>query len=781
MPLKPGVIDRDFLKSTRDAVNESKVRRGKKQALETLDEWEKSGEITPEEFQLYKDYASSVGAYYKKLQRGWWKAHNDKNKRAQDGLHNKMSVEGQVLMQHQTITSELREAAAKTAVQALAGGLTGPAGVLAAYAAYTNSSNWTNSETEKTRAVLEQINNLKSGESPMITNQNEVQPVHHKEIWKTMNDLLDKAVEDGKNGKPVEIDLQYYELTSHEMVKKIADAAKAGNKVRLNLDAGRLTFPAKDSEGDTYFNLDATPDKIRTIIQLASVPDADIAVSLFPQKDLLGSPTELMHRKVMRVGDQVLVGGMNANLGSGENVDSSYLVEGEAATKLAENVARDIKNSKGATLENIWGEAHIEKFSETSLKLGPRGFIALLDCLRGPEPAGAEPPEIQTYEELAALAKEAGVKLSTLVTEQPDGAEAAFTKMMNGRGHLTLSKKGKNLLQAQIDRAIKLTNAPKNLKKLDDMQAPDGKVKGTVRVDVADQPSEREALVLNAISDAEKFVYLPAFVLTRSVAAALVARRDQVAAEGGNLDVRVLVDASIYPHGGTPNSYGVKFLEDHGIQPRWSKLERSGAHDRKIHAKHMITDKGEVTGSTNFSTKGLRDNWETSVYVHYNGEPAAEKAKESSTGEFDSLWNDGFELNSTDYAALLNRGTPAEDSPYIIDQSRDSAITQVLYMLGNYERETGKFHQTLLHENAEVNARFEALRADGYSYGDSLLQAVDDVLGTDEHKRLLSGLSTDQSLNQLAERVRAYKNGVEPTVEEVILENYPEELETFFA
>lgn len=782
VPLRPGTVDREFLKSAKSAVSESKVRRGQKAVIEILDTWKKTGELSPADFQLYSDYTSNVGSYYKTLQKSWWDARKEKNEKAQNALQAKMAVEGQVLEQAKSIQHELRHAGAKAAVQALGGSLSGPAGILAAYAAYTNSMNWTPSEIEKTRLVLEEMKALESGSSAMITENNDVKPVHHKKIWKEMNDLLDKAIEQGKAGNPTEVDLQYYELTSHEMVEKIADVAKAGNKVRLNLDAGRLTFPTKDSEGDYYFNLDATPDKLRTIIQLSSIPDADVAVSLFPQKELLGSPNHLMHRKVMRVGEEVLVGGMNANLGSGENVDSGYVVKGSGAVRLSRNLARDIQNSKGADLEDIWGSAHIEKFSGSSVKLGPRGFIALLDCLSGPEPVGTNPPEIKTYEQLEALAEKAGVKLSSLVTEKPSEVEAAFTKMMSGRGHLTLSNKGKSLLKSQIERAIKLTGGEENQARLDDMALPTGKTGGAARVDVADSSTEREALVLNTIAQAEKFVYLPTFVLTQAVAAALVARRDQLAEQGKNLDIRVLVDSSIYPHGGTPNSYGVKHLEDHGIQPRWSKLERSGNHDRKIHAKHMITDRGEITGSTNFSVKGLRSNWETSVFVHADTEdPQAVAARDESVKQFEELWDKGYELDSTDYAVLLNRGTPAEKSSYIIDQNRDNAITQILYRLNNYERETGKFHQTLLHQNEAINVRFHELQKEGYSYGDSLLQAAEDVLGKKQHAQLLTGLSSDRSLRELAENVRAYKNGEDPKYTDILIENIPEEVETFFA
>ena len=58
--------------------------------------------------------------------------------------------------------------------------------------------------------------------------------------------------------------------------------------------------------------------------------------------------------------------------------------------------------------------------------------------------------------------------------------------------------------------------------------------------------------MLTAIQEAEEFIYMPAFVITRSVASMLVARRDELKAEGSDSDIRVIADPGI-PDGGTPN------------------------------------------------------------------------------------------------------------------------------------------------------------------------------------------------------------------------------------
>lgn len=762
--LRKDRINSGFLKTASAAIDSSTVRKGKNAALEALKGWTESPELDQDSYQAFKDYAVGVKDKYSDLQSKWWDAHNAEDTKAKHALEERMMVEGEVLLHQKKLETELREATALAATQAIAGSLAGPAGVVAAYAAYSNSTGgWTSTETENIESVLKELNALQDGTSTMITEGNAVEQVHRSKLWKTMNDLLDGAIKDAEKGKPVEIDLQLYELTSFEIINKLALAAKAGNKVRLNLDPGRLAFPSRDSEGDSYFSLDATPDKVRTILQLTQLKNADVAVSLFPPKQELNSASDLMHRKVMRVGDKVLVSGMNANLGSGENVDSGYLVKGKAATKLAENLARDIQTSKGATLEDIWGEHHIKKFEETNLKLGKRGFIALLDSLGGPSPAGTEMPDIETFSEFEKLAKKAGVNFVDLVTEDPENLQSSVERMLSGRYLLTLSDKGKDMLQSLIGRAIEATNSEDNLKKLDDIELPSTRKVGNARVDVADSPVEREALVLSAISQAEEFVYMPAFVVTRAVAAALVARKEQVEAGGGHLDVRVVADSALYPHGGTPNSFGVKFLEDHGIQPRWSKLERSGDHDRKIHAKQMITERGEVTGSTNFSNKGLRENWETSVFVHFDkNDKKSMAAKDESIQQFETLWDRAYEVNSLQHSALFKHGSPAENSEWLLEEGRDSAIKHTLNLLGNYERETGKFHQSLLENDQRIADKFNTLRDEGYSYGDSLLQAAESVLGTESYRGTLASFNSEANLDKLQKMVEAKSRGEDP-------------------
>ena len=746
------------MEGAKSALENSKVRKGRVGAARILDGWTTKEPLSSEQFESLDTYVDSVQKSFNKLENKWWKLHKaDPDSAEKKDIEQQMGVEGEVLLYHDKLTTELREANARAAVQAMAGTLSGVPGLVAAYSAYANGKTWTGPETEDTRAVIQEMKALDSGSSTMVTTGNSVEQVHREKLWKKMHSMLDESIEKAEGGKPTELDVQLYELTSFEMIKKIARSGQAGNKVRLNLDAGRLNFPSRDAEGEEYFSLDAIPDKIRTIIQLATLPDADIGVSLFPQKKVLNSPTDLMHRKVIRLGDEVLVSGMNANLGSGENVDSGYVVKGPAAEKLSQNLVRDIQTSRGATLKDIWGEGHIEKFADTNLRLGKRGFLSLLDSVGGPSEPGTKLPKVETVEQLEAMAKKSGVNFSDLIVFEGD-YEKEVSRMLGGRYHLQLSPKGKKLLTGLVQRAIDVTTAPENLDRLDDMTTASGAKAGSTRVDVADVPVEREALVLSAINKADEFVYMPSFVITRAVAAALVERRDQLQEQGKELDIRVVADSGLYPHGGTPNSYGVKYLEDHGIQPRWSKLERSAEHDRKIHAKQLITDKGEITGSTNFSTQGMRENWETSALIHFDPkDEESQKAKSESVQQFDELWDDAFELNTKDHAAFLNREKDGPGKEWFIEEDRERSVRYVLRLLGNYERESGKMHQDLAKAHPEIADLRDKLVESGYSYGDATFKATKQVLGAEKHQTLLDSLGTNDTLKELKGEVDRFK------------------------
>ena len=226
------------------------------------------------------------------------------------------------------------EASARVNLEALSGTALGAPGVVAAYAAWAQLSGPALTE------LTAQMQKLESGGECCLQGGNRVEAVHRERLWQAKMELLDEAIESAKAGQPVEINAQYFELTSGAFVGRLAEAARAGCPVRINVDPSRLR-----SGGDSAVRIDDGPRKLRALMQLGVLPNVDMGVSVFPVVKELGSLSELMHRKFLRVGEKVLLGGMNANQGSGENVDCGYLIEGPAARRLTEKFARDLELS----------------------------------------------------------------------------------------------------------------------------------------------------------------------------------------------------------------------------------------------------------------------------------------------------------------------------------------------------------------------------------------------------------------------------------------------------
>lgn len=758
IPLNPNKVNKPFLREMYRAAHGAEVTEGKDKALEAITELGKSGEMSSESLAALDTFRKGVFAEYRNDKDRMWETWKEAGRNWKDPriapIKEEMGINGAFLAKNEVFATELREATARSAVQAIAGASFGPAPAVAGYAAYANGREWDGSAQKSTEQLVATYKEYLSGDSRMITKGNHVEQVHRAELWRTLNRMTADAA---ATGKPVTA--QYYELTSPEMIGNLAKAAEAGSKLRLNLDPGRLSYPSKDPQTrKSYYEVDDIPHKMVTVLQFAGIKDADVGVSIFPIKQELGDPTDLMHRKVLRVGDQVLMSGMNANMGSGENIDAGYVIEGPAAKAYAENVNRDIKTSSGAGVEEIWGADHMKLFHEEDLRVGRRGITALLDGLSGPSPAGSDLPATKNLKDLEALAQKAGLKLSDLVDLPSEKYAAVMEGIAKGEGQVSLSAEGKKQLVGLLEKTVQVTQSEKNLKALADIDLPSGKEAGKTRVDIADLPTERETLAINAIHEAKEFIYVPGFVVTRAVAGAIVGRQQQAIAEGKPLDIRVIADSGIYPDGGTPNSWGVNFLEDNNIPVRWSKLTRTGSHDRKIHAKQLLTDRGEIAGSTNFSKKGMQENWETSGYVHFEpGDQEAAQLRDQSKAQFDKLWDEEtYDLSVKDLAAYNARFEPAVGRDYATDQNRDYAVKTIIGKIETYEIESGDLVERLL-TKPEVGARRDQLLAAGYSEGDAAIKACSEVLGHQEFLKLQSDLPSNQDLSQLKSKVSRWK------------------------
>jgi hypothetical protein len=763
VPLDPKRVTKPVLREMYKSIKNAEPGQGKEEALAAIEQLGKTGEIPLETYEKVNSFRKEVFTEFKSDKDRMWNTWKSNGKNWKDPVitqaRQEMGVGGAFLIADQRLQTVFRESTALSAVQALAGGSFGPAGLVAGYAAYANDREWNKEAEIKTQALVETYKAYQAGDSPMITKGNSVKQVHREELWPALTGLVKEATQAAKDGvKGHAITYQSYEVTSPEVVGELANAGKAGVPIRMNMDIGRLSYPSKDQDGNQYFDVDDIPHKARTGLQLMAVEGADIAVSYFPANRELGDPENLMHRKVMRSGDKVLMSGMNANSGSGENIDAGYIIEGPAAAKYTANVRRDIATSSGAGIEDIWGAEHFEKFTSADLRMGNRGVTALLDSLGGPSPAGQDLPKTKTLGDLEALAAKAGVDLKTMFEIPAADYERIMGGIAAGEGKVSLSAEGKEKLKELLGKTLAATQTEKNIKALADIDLPSDKAVGETRVDIADVPAEREVLILNAVHEAEEFIYLPGFVVTRAVAGAIVAKKREMEAAGKKLDIKIIADSGIYPDGGSPNSWGVNFFEDNGIDVKWSKLTRTGWHDRKIHAKQLLTDKGEIAGSTNFTKKGLRENWETSAYVHFDPKDEASiQLREDSKKQFLDLYdNDAYKLSATDVAAYDNRFAPAVGKDWIIDQERNRSTKSILKDLEAYEIETGKMVEGFM-KDADYKAKYDALFAKGYSEGDSAIMAAEQHFGVKEFRAMRENLPSNQELIKAEKRIADWK------------------------
>jgi hypothetical protein len=763
IPLNPNKVNKPFLREMYRTAKKAEVTEGKQEALDAITELGKTGEMSESSLESLDTFRKGVYKEWRADKDAMWATWRSNGKNWKDPkiqeLKAEMGVSGAFLMKDHQFGTELREATGLAAVQGIAGASFGPAPLVAGYAAYANGRQWDGGAQKTTEALVETYKEYLAGDSRMISEGNSVRQVHRAELWRTLTDMTESAAESGKKGDPKPITAQYYELTSPEMIGNLASAAKSGSKLRLNLDPGRLSYPSKDKEtNEKYFEVDDIPHKMRTVLQFANIEGADVGVSIFPMEKELEDPTDLMHRKVLRVGDEVLMSGMNANMGSGENIDAGYVVKGPAAKQFTENVVRDIGKSAGAGIDEIWGNDHFEMFRTEDLRMGRRGLTALLDGVSGPSPAGEGLPETKTLKDLESLAKKAGLNLKDLVDVPAEKYDEVMGGIAAGHGEASLSAAGKEQLMGLMEKAVAATQTKKNIEALGDISLPSDKKAGKTRVDVADLPTEREVLTINAINEAEEFIYVPGFVVTRAVAGAIAAKQAEAIKAGKPLDIRVIADSGVYPDGGTPNSWGVNFLEDNNIPVRWSKLTRTNHHDRKIHAKQLLTDKGEIAGSTNFSKKGMRENWETSGYVHFEkGDKGAEALRDQSRAQFESLWQDEtYDLSARDLAAYNNRFAPEEGREWAVEQDRDYSTKKIIESIEKYEEETGKLVSGLV-ERADIKASREAFMEQGYSPGDAALKACDQVLGQEEFLKMRHELPAHQDLYKTKDKVMKWK------------------------
>ncbi len=549
--------------------------------------------------------------------------------------------------------------------------------------------------------ILEISDDLSSDNSKMKLEGNNVFPLMRGNIWRTKMSLLDEVAKNpiGKDGKPVEVDAEYYELSSHEMIDKLRNAAKAGATVKVVMDPGQLQYISSG-----IYDASAVASKIGSMEELKrGLPAENMSATFYPIQQKLGGSGEIMHRKIFRVGEEVVFGGMNANKGSNENVDFAMKISGSAANKIGSMFAEDAKYSAGKSMVEVYG-SRLEPLlnKHKTVMISREGIESILSASFA-EKAGLNGSEThdEKIDKLIAAADKAGVDLGKIAsfpnkkTQSHDAGNkrvAEFLKSKN-KAKIKLHDDGKRLMMNAIKGVFDSNNSSKNVKNLKNAVPPEGKIIGknasSEVVAVAGTGEERQGVLLNAINSAEKYIKVSCFVMTKDIADVLVEKKKAMEEQGKPFDIEVVMDPGIYAFGATPNEEGYKTLEDAGIKVKWNLLERSSnQHDRKNHSKLMITDKMLLTGSTNFSSKGLRDNWEDSDIVYFN-----ENSKESLanqklvTDEFDKMFS--RQAVSVDTIRLANeefKDYDGVDKEVLKDKFRNTAIRKMCGKIETYEK-----------------------------------------------------------------------------------------------
>lgn len=589
--------------------------------------------------------------------------------------------------------------------------------------------------------VLSIIAQLRDPESDVNIKGNAIVPLHRAEIWQQKMNLLDSAIEHPEeNGKPVEIDVEYYELSNNEMLAKLLNASEKGCKVRVMIDPGHAP-----NLGKAKFNISDIVRRMKSVQTLMSASDhSDIAVGIFPAKEILGSKDALMHRKLFRVGESVILGGMNANTGSGENIDAAQLIKGPAARRLGEIFAEDLKKCAHTSDESLYGTQVVDlvatgKYMNRSKEevtveriINPEALLDLISTSAGATVVDDKvtPALVREFD---TLLQGKGIHITDMaefydldgddrITEN-DIAQSMTRNMIS---RLVVSDKGGEVLAGLVDETLALCNSPENLERLNDVEPPAGEACGPDQFAIGSETVERQAIILHAIESAERFIYIPTFVMTEGIARALAAKKRQMEAEGKSIDIRVIIDSGLYGYGSTPNERGFFALEDAGIPVRWSLLNSTNMdHARKIHAKEIITDKALLTGSTNMSAKGMRTNWELSGISYFDDNVANDPVKrESAKKDFmRTLDEESIEINTRWLIDEKMKNTHTKDIEIRKREARRTLLLKFLREIDNYQKQVGSLFEEM-EKKPEVQIEMKALMEEGYDRGYALLLAA---------------------------------------------------------
>lgn len=599
------------------------------------------------------------------------------------------------------------------------------------------------------KEVLNVADELRDPNSARRLKGNRLELLSRGEIWETKMDMMgDAAAHPKKDGKPVNVDAEYFELADPGAIEKLGRAARGGARVRVLLDSGRF-----NQDGD---RLDATAlaNRLNTVKGLENGSRGQAGVQLFANEEFLGSRGDLMHRKLLRVDDKVLFGGMNANAGSGENIDNAMTMEGPAARKQAEGFQRDLDRSQGRDVAAIFGTQLDDLRTKDNISITPHGLLSLVEAAGNKAPQGGRSREERIDSALESASYQ-GIRPSDFVAIPDKDKDGRITEadekewLAHGRGSLLLTEKGREFLASGLEAAVDRMNSPGNLERLKPGELPSDRAVGTDTVAVGDTPAERTAMVLHSIDSAQKKIDVSAFVVSEEIARALVDKRDRMAAEGKPFDVRVVLDPGMYGYGGTPNEKGYRYLEDHGVPVKWAVLDRTDPHhDRKVHAKLMVTDQLMLTGSTNFSSKALRANHELSDVVYFGDDDKSRAKQAELASDFDRLWNhEAVGINTHDLAEQKFAGrAPGPERDLLVERYRNKTMRGFIMGVENYERAIGKTIQQHVQADPSLAFNVEQRVRNGEARG----YATMELIGDDKLSELRESTPSYRELQRIA-------------------------------
>ena len=479
---------------------------------------------------------------------------------------------------------------------------------------------------EKMIKIINTYKELNSGKTSKITEGNKITPLEESEVWQEMINLLDIP----GGAEPVEINAQYYILDDPKICKKLKAAANKGHKVKIFIDPGSgLEKHKKTStaDGTSMFRC------LKNLTELfKDMEGKNFSVSLAAKKNT----NDIMHRKILRVGEKVFIGGMNGGWGSGENFDYGMIIEGPAAKELGDMFLEDVEKSSKKNFAGIFGNDTEEilekgfkrekngKKTKYDLLLSPGDFCDFLILLLPQKSQEKIKNSLNIMEKVINILKE--YKKNNLSL-----GEYGRFKDLDGNGQVEnseiksllinrdryfevkLTEKGRKVFLRKIRGFLNKINSEKNQKLLKEGEPPQGNPSGIHKMYAGYTPEELQALVIHTISSAEEFLYIPGYFITKDIAKLITEKKKKMNRKGKNLDVRVVIEPAMIPQ---INIDSYLYLEDNNIPVRWAALNGSGIkHNRKLHSKMLVSDKVMVTGSTNLSKKGLFENWETSVMV----------------------------------------------------------------------------------------------------------------------------------------------------------------------